>query len=91
MQTKKSSLIETLTNVGTGFITTLVLSPPIYWLVGVEVKYSQMGLITLLFTVVSVARGYIVRRCFNKSEITVKSIDNKDTQEYDDYQPSQTV
>lgn len=88
MQTKKSSLIETLTNVGTGFITTLVLSPPIYWLVGVEVKYSQMGLITLLFTVVSVVRGYIVRRCFNESDITVKCIDTKDTQKSDDYQPS---
>lgn len=91
MQTKKDSLVETLTNVGTGFITTLVLSPPIYWLVGVEVKYSQMGLITLLFTIVSVVRGYIVRRCFNESETAVDCTKNKHTQTTNEYQPSKSI
>lgn len=73
MQTKKQSLIETLSNVGTGFVTTLLLSPPIYWIAGVTVKYSQMWVVTVLFTIASVLRGYVIRRWFNKNETIIQS------------------
>ena len=68
MQSKKESLIESITNVSVGFVTTLILSPPLYWLANVEINYFQMTHLTLLFTVVSVARSYIIRRWFNKKE-----------------------
>jgi len=74
MQTKKESLVETLTNVVTGFLLTLILSPVIYWIAGVELKVMQMGSVTLMFTTSSVLRSYIVRRWFNKSERVVECV-----------------
>ena len=66
MQTRKQSLIETCTNVGTGFILSLclwrfVICP---WM-GIEYSNGKNVLVTALFTVVSIARGYVVRRIWN--------------------------
>ncbi|WP_445265558.1 DUF7220 family protein [Spirosoma foliorum] len=66
MQTKKDSLIEAITNVFIGFLVTLVFSPPIYWICNVKMHYTQMGMVTILFTFLSIARSYIIRRFFNK-------------------------
>ena len=68
MQTKKGSFAEAVTNTTIGFGTTLVFSPLIYWLSGVEMRWSQVGQVTVYFTLLSVARSYIVRRFFNKLE-----------------------
>ena len=67
-QTKQSSFFEALTNVAIGFLVTLVFSPAIYWMCGVHMHYGQMGTVTVLFTVLSIARGYVVRRWFNRKE-----------------------
>ncbi len=67
MQTKTQSIIESICNVGSGFIISLLLwmfvISPLY---GIDKDFKQGLSITLLFTVISIVRGYIWRRLFNK-------------------------
>jgi membrane protein implicated in regulation of membrane protease activity len=65
-QTKKNSIIESITNTLIGIITTFIFSPIIYGMVGIKYTFSQLGMATILFTILSIARGYIIRRWFNK-------------------------
>lgn len=76
-QSKRSSLAEALSNVLIGFATTLLCSPAVYWLCSVEIKAKQQVSVTALFTVVSLARSYVIRRWFNKETgEEVKAQDN---------------
>lgn len=69
MQTRLSSLTEQLLNVGSGFIVSLVFW---VWVVvpvwDLEVDMHENLTITACFTVLSIVRGYIWRRCFNYYE-----------------------
>lgn len=65
-QTKLNSILESISNTAIGLITTLIFSPFIYNMVGMVYTYSQLGLVTILFTLLSIVRGYIIRRFFNK-------------------------
>jgi predicted Na+-dependent transporter len=65
-QTKVNSILESISNVSIGLLTTLIFSPIIYSLVGMTYTYSQLGVVTVLFTIISIARSYIIRRFFNK-------------------------
>lgn len=67
MQTKKYSLIESITNTFVGFIVSLLIQLIIYPTMGIPVTFSQNIIITFIFTIVSILRGYIVRRMFNRS------------------------
>lgn len=66
MQSPLSSLIEQLLNVGTGFILSFVIQHfvivPIW---NINTTFSENLQITVVFTVVSIARGYAWRRIFN--------------------------
>lgn len=75
MQTKKGSFIEALVNTLVGFLITLLFSPAIYWACGVSMKATQMGMVTILFTLLSIARGYVIRRFFNNTIIKTKPKD----------------
>jgi membrane protein implicated in regulation of membrane protease activity len=65
-QTKLNSIIESISNTAVGLLTTLILSPLIYDIVGMKYTYTQLGMATVLFTAISIIRGYIIRRFFNK-------------------------
>jgi ABC-type bacteriocin/lantibiotic exporter with double-glycine peptidase domain len=65
-QSKLNSILESLSNTAIGLLTTLIFSPIIYSMVGMTYTYSQLGLVTILFTALSIVRGYIIRRFFNK-------------------------
>jgi hypothetical protein len=64
-QTKLQSFIEAITNTFVGFMVTMMVYPIINWICGIEMTIGQAGLSTILFTLVSVARGYVIRRFFN--------------------------
>ena len=68
-QTKKSSFIEALVNTFIGLLITMIFSPIIYWICDVIISYPQMTLATILFTIISIIRNYIIRRLFNKKKI----------------------
>lgn len=67
-QSKFQSFIEANTNTFVGFFLNLLVSPTIYRVVGMEYTYGQLWIVTGIFTVVSIVRGYIIRRWFNKKE-----------------------
>lgn len=66
MQTKKQSLIESLTNVVIGYLISLLSLFIIFPILGIESSTGKNLIITLYFTLISIARSYILRRYFNK-------------------------
>ena len=65
MQSKKMSLLETITSTVIGFSVSLILVNVVLPLFGFDVRFSQSLSITMIFTVASILRGYGVRRLFN--------------------------
>ena len=63
-QKRLESLMETCINVFIGFWISLSIWPAVAWLYGIPYSYSSNIGITLIFTVASVGRGYVVRRFF---------------------------
>jgi predicted membrane protein len=49
-----------------GFIISLTATFVIFPLVGFESSFSKNLIVTLFFTVISILRGYFIRRFFNK-------------------------
>jgi hypothetical protein len=64
-QTKKASIIETITNILIGYWINFLGNWFILPLFGMEVSFSQNIQIGLLFTIISVARSYGLRRLYN--------------------------
>lgn len=64
-QTKSQSLCETLTSVAIGYLVALASQLLIFPWFGVHLPMSDNLLIGAWFTVISVVRGYAVRRYFN--------------------------
>ena len=67
MQTKKNSLIESVTQRVIGLITWFIIQIIIYPMLGIPVSLSQNIIITFVFFLASIIRGYFVRRLFNKN------------------------
>lgn len=65
MQSKKMSLIETVLSVLIGYIVALLSQIVVFPLFDIKVSLIDNLLIGLLFTVISIIRGYYIRRLFN--------------------------
>jgi len=65
MQTKLASLLESVTNLGVGFVLSIVAWHYIGPLFGYAVPLDKNLAITGIFTVISIARSYVMRRIFN--------------------------
>jgi len=67
MQSKKHSLIEAIINVLSGLLLSIatwkLIITPIF---GIEANNSQVVLISLIFTILSILRSYFWRRLFNR-------------------------
>ncbi len=68
MQTKRQSLIETLTSVFVGWLIGVILNLTILPLFDYNITVVDSLFVSLIFTVVSVIRGYVIRRFFNSKE-----------------------
>ena len=82
MQKKKHSLIEAIINTLIGLIINVAMQMVVFPLFGIHISiWDNLG-IASIFTVISVARTYLVRRFFTKRtevEITeMKYVINKD-------------
>ncbi len=65
-QSRRMSMIETLAGVAIGFAVSVALSYVVYPLFGHAFTLGQNIAITVIFTVASIVRGYLVRRVFNR-------------------------
>lgn len=65
MQSRKLSFLEstvsTVIGLSVAYLTQLLVFP----LVGIHVQHSTHALLVCIFTIISVVRGYLVRRLFN--------------------------
>ena len=65
MQTKFHSFIEVMTSTLIGYIVAILSQIVIFPLFDIEVAFSDNFIIAGWFTVISIIRGYVVRRWFN--------------------------
>ena len=65
-QSKNKSLIESVIQTVIGLSTSILIQIILYPIIDIPVTFFQNLIITLVFFVVSIARGYFVRRIFNK-------------------------
>jgi hypothetical protein len=65
-QTKLQSFVETCVNTFVGFIIVMIAGYFIYPLFGAAFTLQQNFWITCIFTVISIIRGYVIRRLFNR-------------------------
>lgn len=65
MQSKKHSVFESITSTAIGFVINVTAQHLIFPLFGIYVAWSENLLIAVFFTVISIIRGYFVRRLFN--------------------------
>ena len=66
MQSKLESLTEAIINTFIGFVIAFISQLVFFPIVGIEANLEQNFILTVLFTLVSIIRTYIVRRYFNK-------------------------
>ena len=68
MQSKRESMIETLTSVFVGWLIGVILNMLVLPLFDYNITVVDSLLVSLIFTVISVIRGYVIRRFFNSKE-----------------------
>ena len=64
-QSKKHSALESVTNVVVGLVVSILTQMILFPALNIPVTFNQNLVITLVFFVLSFARGYIIRRIFN--------------------------
>ena len=68
MQSKKKSLIESVTSTVLGLGLSFLIQLIIYPTLNIPVTFTQNIIITSVFFIASIGRGYLIRRIFNKLE-----------------------
>ena len=63
-QTRSMSLVESIANTGAGFLVSLVLQISLFYFMSIETTTSQNILMSGVFTLASLVRGYLMRRLF---------------------------
>jgi hypothetical protein len=66
MQSKKLSLLESITQTLIGLVTSILIQLILYPLMDIPVTFKQNLIITFVFFVSSILRGYFIRRYFTK-------------------------
>jgi len=66
MQSKKMSLLESITNVCIGYLVALISQIIVFPFFGINVPIRDNLLIGFWFTVISIIRSYTLRRIYNK-------------------------
>ena len=65
-QSRRMSLIETCASIAIGFVVSVIITALVMPAYGHQVTLQDNIEITLIFTVASIIRGYLVRRAFVK-------------------------
>ena len=68
MQSKRESMVETLTNVSIGWFISFIANMLVLPLFGYNINLTDGLLISIIFTIISIVRSYVVRRWFNSKE-----------------------
>lgn len=66
MQSRLGSLIESSVSTAIGYTVALIANLSVLPLFGYQPTLNQASAIALIFTIISLVRGYLVRRLFNR-------------------------
>ena len=64
-QSKQKSLVESTVQTIIGLATSIALQVVLYPILGIPVSFTQNLIITSVFFIVSIVRGFLIRRLFN--------------------------
>ena len=67
-QSKFHSFIEACTTVGTGMLVAIAIQLLIFPLYDIQITMFENFQIVIIFTITSLLRVYIIRRCFNRGK-----------------------
>lgn len=67
-QSRRASLVEATTSTAIGYAVALATQAVVYPLFSINASAQQHVEIALIFTAVSLVRGYIVRRLFSRTD-----------------------
>ena len=67
-QSKFYSFIEACTTVGSGMLVALAIQLLIFPLYDIQITMFENFQIVIIFTITSLLRVYIIRRCFNRGK-----------------------
>lgn len=65
MQSRLMSLVEAVVNVAVGFLIAILVQVVVFPIFGLHATFGEHMAIGAIFTVVSIARSYVMRRAFN--------------------------
>ena len=65
-QTKAQSAVESVSNVAIGYVVSLAANATILPMFGIAISLSDNLAIGAIYTAISIARSYFVRRAFNR-------------------------
>lgn len=65
LQSKKESIFESITGVAIGFFIALTSQLIMFPMFNIHIKLQDNFIMSFYFTIISITRGYIVRRWFN--------------------------
>ena len=65
MQTRTMSLVESVTNIGVGFILAVFMQALFFPFFGIYASLDTELKIAGMFTIISIIRSYLIRRAFN--------------------------
>ncbi len=65
-QTKFLSFLESISQTIVGLFISIVIQLILYPMLNIEVSFKQNLIITFVFFLASIIRGYLIRRFFNK-------------------------
>lgn len=65
-QSRRMSAVETIASTAIGYVVAVISQVAIFTLFGIHIPLTDNLIIGLFFTVVSILRGYCVRRVFSR-------------------------
>lgn len=65
-QSRKASAVEAVANVAIGLLVSMAANAAVFPLFGFTPTLAQNVSITLIYTAISLARSYLLRRLFNR-------------------------
>lgn len=68
-QTKRMSMLETATSTAIGLVVSLISNCVVFHFLHIAITAKENIGMTAFFTLVSIVRGYFVRRLFNKMHL----------------------
>lgn len=71
MQTKKRSFIETCVNTAVGLVINICAQKIVFPMFDMHIATHENLMIAVIFTVISIARSYVMRRVFNAWEVHI--------------------